>query len=171
MRRAALGALVGCLLVAAVVLQVSLLARLGLPAATPDLVLVVVVALAYARGPSVGAVVGFAGGLVLDLAPPADHPAGQWALVLTVVGYLAGRTRTAAGAGGAARLGVLAALAAVGTALYAVLSAALGSGWTGIGGLAQLTLASAAYAAALGIAVVPATMWLLDRVEPPRVRW
>ena len=37
--------------------------------------------------------VGFAAGLALDLAPPADHLAGRWALALVVVGYVAGRAR------------------------------------------------------------------------------
>ena len=36
---------------------------------------------------------GFAAGLLLDLAPPADHVAGRWALALVLVGYLAGRVR------------------------------------------------------------------------------
>ena len=34
-----------------------------------------------------------AAGLVLDLVPPADHEVGRWALVLTLVGYLAGLAR------------------------------------------------------------------------------
>ena len=33
-------------------------------------------------------------GLLLDLAPPADHVVGRWALALIVVGYVAGRMRT-----------------------------------------------------------------------------
>lgn len=96
-RRQAL--LVAVLLLVAVVLQATWLARTtGLAApvagAVPDLVLVVVVVVALLRGPSLGALVGFAGGLLLDLAPPADHLAGRWALALVVAGYLAGLVRT-----------------------------------------------------------------------------
>ena len=40
-----------------------------------------------------GLVLGFGAGLLLDLAPPADHYAGRWALALVVVGYVAGRLR------------------------------------------------------------------------------
>ena len=59
----------------------------------PNLVLLVVVGAALVRGPQFAAVLGFVAGAVLDLAPPADHIAGRWALALVVVGYLAGRVR------------------------------------------------------------------------------
>ena len=71
-------------------MQVTLMSRLPLPGATPDLLLLVVVALALAHGPGFGLVCGFAAGLAADLVPPADHEVGRWALVLTLVGYLAG---------------------------------------------------------------------------------
>ena len=48
---------------------------------------------ALVRGPQFAAVLGFFAGLLLDLAPPADHVAGRWALALVVVGYVAGRMR------------------------------------------------------------------------------
>ena len=50
-------------------------------------------ALALAYGPGFGLVCGFAAGLAVDLVPPADHEVGRWALVLTLVGYLAGLGR------------------------------------------------------------------------------
>ena len=59
----------------------------------PNLVLLVVVAAALTRGPQFAAVLGFVAGVLLDLAPPADHIAGRWALALVVVGYVAGRVR------------------------------------------------------------------------------
>ena len=59
----------------------------------PNLCLLVVVAAALVRGPEQAAVLGFVAGLLLDLAPPADHVAGRWALALVVVGYVAGRMR------------------------------------------------------------------------------
>ena len=64
----------------------------------PNLALLVVVAAALVRGPEFAAVLGFAAGLAVDLAPPADRVAGRWALALVVVGYLAGRVRREAGA-------------------------------------------------------------------------
>ena len=81
------------LLTVALAVQVTLMSRLPLPGATPDLLLLVVVALALAHGPGFGLVCGFAAGLAADLVPPADHEVGRWALVLTLVGYLAGMAR------------------------------------------------------------------------------
>jgi rod shape-determining protein MreD len=37
--------------------------------------------------PEVGAIVGFFGGFFLDLAPSANGPVGQWALILAAVGF------------------------------------------------------------------------------------
>jgi rod shape-determining protein MreD len=83
-------AAVGVILVAAVVAQVAVLPWLPLPGGPPDAVLVAVVAFALSSGERPGAVGGFGAGLVLDLVPPADHSVGQWALVLCLVGCLAG---------------------------------------------------------------------------------
>src|ERR1041384_1273635 len=78
------------LVIVALVIQVSVLARLHLPGAVPDLVLLTVLGLALVYGHVGGALIGFGAGLLSDLAPPADHAAGRYALVLCVIGYLAG---------------------------------------------------------------------------------
>ena len=84
MRRVLLSGLV---LLAAVLLQIIVINSLPLPGASgPDLVLVVVAALAVTGGPMEGALAGFAGGLALDIAPPAVHLVGQQALGFCVVG-------------------------------------------------------------------------------------
>ena len=75
-------ALVG--LAAVLLAQLTLLPRLPLPGATPDLVLVVVAGLALVRGPLVGSLLGFAVGLLADLG--ADSELGRTALVLALVG-------------------------------------------------------------------------------------
>ena len=77
----------------ALVLQLSVFSQLSWHGVVPDLVLLVVVAAALVRGAEFGMVLGFAGGVLLDLAPPADHVAGRWALALLLVGYVAGRVR------------------------------------------------------------------------------
>lgn len=79
------------LLILAVLVEVTVFAPLDFPGATPTLVLVVVVILAGQFGSMAGAVCGFAGGLLLDIAPPAAGTIGVTALLLTVVGYAAGR--------------------------------------------------------------------------------
>ena len=79
-------------LFAAVVIQLTVVNRLPLPGgAAPDLVLLLVTAIAVAATPAVAAVTGFAGGLALDVAPPAAHYAGQYALVFCLTGYAASR--------------------------------------------------------------------------------
>lgn len=64
------------LIVVALVIQVSVLARLQLPGAVPDLVLMTVLGLALVYGHLGGAFVGFAAGLLADLAPPPTTPPG-----------------------------------------------------------------------------------------------
>jgi cell shape-determining protein MreD len=75
--------------VAAVVLQVSVFhafSALSYDGVVPNLALLVVVAAGLVRGPELAALLGFVGGLAIDLAPPADHIAGRWALGLVVAG-------------------------------------------------------------------------------------
>lgn len=72
----------------ALLLQTTVLARLPLPGGVPDLLLVLVVAFALAEGPLSGTVTGFAAGLLADLG--ADHELGRLALVYALVGYAAG---------------------------------------------------------------------------------
>jgi rod shape-determining protein MreD len=83
-------------ILAAVLIQVTVLNNVPFPGgAGPNLVLVAVVAMALATGPRDGAIIGFAAGLALDIAPPASGLLGQSALVLCLVGYGCGRLRLA----------------------------------------------------------------------------
>ncbi|MFB4281298.1 MULTISPECIES: rod shape-determining protein MreD [unclassified Nonomuraea] len=86
----------GVSVVLALLAQVMLVNRVPLPAGgAPDLVLLAVIGAALARGPAPGAVLGFFAGLLVDVMPPSAHLAGQYAFVMALVGYVAGR-----GAGG-----------------------------------------------------------------------
>jgi rod shape-determining protein MreD len=80
----------------ALVLQLTVFPHLAWHGIVPNLCLLVVVGAALSRGADFGAVTGFAAGLLLDLAPPADHVAGRWALALVLVGYVVGRVRAEA---------------------------------------------------------------------------
>jgi rod shape-determining protein MreD len=83
-------------ILAAILLQVTILNNVPFPGGSPpDLVFVVVVALALASGPLDGAVIGFAAGLAVDIAPPASNLVGQSALAFCLVGYGCGRLRGA----------------------------------------------------------------------------
>ncbi len=78
-------------LVALAIVQVSLVDFLPTPWAVPDLVVVAVLAVAVARGPLIGGLVGAGAGLILDLIPPAAGPLGGWMLVLALAGAVMGR--------------------------------------------------------------------------------
>jgi rod shape-determining protein MreD len=87
--------LIGLLaLVVAITVQLVIVNRVALPGGgEPDLVLLVVAALAVSNGPMTGVLAGFFGGLALDIAPPGGHLAGEYALVFCLVGYVCGRLR------------------------------------------------------------------------------
>jgi rod shape-determining protein MreD len=112
---------------AAILLQVTVLNNLPLPGgAPPDLVLVVVVALALAGGPLEGAVIGFAAGLAVDIAPPASHLVGQSALAFCLAGYGCGRLRGTLERSAWLPVTAVAAGAAAGEALYALVGLTFG---------------------------------------------
>jgi rod shape-determining protein MreD len=100
-RRALTVVVLATALFAAVVIQLTVVNRLPFPGAAgsgstgPDLVLLLVTAIAVATSPLTGAVTGFAGGLALDIAPPAAHYAGEYALVFCLAGYAAARVHYA----------------------------------------------------------------------------
>jgi rod shape-determining protein MreD len=74
-----------------VVFQLTIVDRIAFPGgAGPNLVLLVVAALALAGGPMAGVLTGFLAGLALDVAPPGSHFVGQNALVFCLVGYFCG---------------------------------------------------------------------------------
>ena len=73
----------------AALLQVVLVSSLVIAGGAPDLLLVVVVALGLLRGSVPGAVLGFVGGLVVDLVTLGTL--GVTSLILTLVGFWAGR--------------------------------------------------------------------------------
>jgi rod shape-determining protein MreD len=82
---------VGLLLLLALVLQVSVLSRIGIAAGHPDVVVLVVAAVAFYAGSVPGVATGFAAGFLLDLATGATM--GASSLVLIAVGYGVGRFR------------------------------------------------------------------------------
>jgi rod shape-determining protein MreD len=85
-------ALVSIVLTAvAVVIQLTIVDRIAFPGGGgPNLVLLLVAALALAGGPMAGVLTGFFAGLALDVAPPGSHFIGQSALVFCLIGYVCG---------------------------------------------------------------------------------
>lgn len=153
------------LVVVGLALQTSVFGHLAFQGVVPNLVLLLVVATALARGPEVAATLGLLAGLALDLAPPADHVAGRWALALVVVGYLAGRVRQDAGSSAFAAVVTVAACSFVGTSLFAVSGLFLGD--PGVDVTAVLTVVSigVVYDVLLTPLVLPPVLLLLRRLE------
>lgn len=69
-------------------IQESVVSRIHLPITGFSLYLAVLVCLIALEDRNGAVVMGFIGGLVLDLAPTSQSPFGQWALIFTVIGYL-----------------------------------------------------------------------------------
>ncbi|MER5875559.1 rod shape-determining protein MreD [Streptomyces sp. NPDC001910] len=155
------------LVVVALVIQVSVLARLHLPGAVPDLVLLTVIALAMVYGHVGGALIGFGAGLLSDVVPPADHAAGRYALVLCVIGYCAGLVKPENGrlksATGSMAVVVVAAIGS--TLLYAGVGALVGDTAARHVGLTSLLFTAALYDLLLAPFVVPVVMALARRAE------
>jgi rod shape-determining protein MreD len=87
----------GVLVFTAAILQASVFADVDILGGTPDLLLVVLVCVALLRGSVYGAVCGFFGGLILDIA---DLGAlGITSLLLTLLGYWIGRYGETTGRG------------------------------------------------------------------------
>lgn len=155
------------LVVVALVIQVSVLARLHLPGAVPDLLLLTVLGLALVYGHVGGALIGFGAGLLADLAPPADHAAGRYALVLCVIGYLAGLVKPENGRIKSATGPMLVVVAAAigSTLLYAGVGALVGDTAARHVGLTGLLFSAALYDLLLAPFVVPGVMFLARRAD------
>ncbi|UMG93169.1 rod shape-determining protein MreD [Nocardioides sp. TF02-7] len=159
-------------LLTALLLQVTVFPHLAWNGVVPDLVLLVVVGAALVTDPRFATLLGFGAGLLLDLAPPADHVAGRWTLALLVVGYVVGRLAhdhqaltgrpsyglmVVAGAGGSF----------VGTSVFALTGVLLRDPVVEVGQLLEVVLTALAWDALAALVVVPATVWLFTR-EPGR---
>lgn len=161
-------ALVAILLTAsALLVQVSVLPFLSWHGVGPNLVLLVVVAAALSCGSEFAMALGFAGGVMLDLAPPADHIAGRWALALVAVGYLAGYVRTSR-QGPLAVAGIVLASSFVGTSIFALTGVLLRDPALGVGELLGGVLQSMAGDLLLAPLVLWPGMRLLHHLQPER---
>jgi rod shape-determining protein MreD len=163
------GAVFLALLLAAVVLQVSFFGYFAWDGVVPNLVLLVVVAAGLVRGPEVAAALGFAGGLAIDLVPPADHVAGRWALALVVVGYLAGRVRPESGRSSLVALTTVAACSFVGTSVYALSGMLLRDPSIPVGEALRVIPEALVYDLLIAPFVLPPVMRLFRRLRPAQV--
>ena len=151
----------------ALILQVSFFPHLAWDGIVPNVCLLVVVGAALTRGPEFAAVLGFAAGLALDLAPPADHLAGRWALALVVVGYVAGRVRRDAQPTAGTVVVTVAASSFVGTSVFALSGLVLGDP-IGIPQMLEVVLVGVLWDVLLTPLVLPPVMAVFRRLQPDR---
>jgi rod shape-determining protein MreD len=149
------GAALAALVCAAVLAQAVVFRYVAIDGVVPDIALVLVVVAAIHRGPEFGALLGFAAGLLVDLAPPADHVAGRWALALVVVGYLAGRVRQDARSSALGAVLVVGAASFVGTSLYALSGVVIGDGAVPVDQTLQVIVTSVLWDVLLAPLLVP----------------
>lgn len=158
----------GALVLVALVLQVAVFPHLAWDGIVPNFCLLVVVAAALVRGPGFAATLGFFAGLALDLAPPADHVAGRWALALVIVGYVAGLMRQDTRSSATTVVATVAASSFIGTSVYALSGVVLGDAVAGGGDLLRVILVALLWDVLLTPLVLPGVMRLLTRLEPAR---
>jgi rod shape-determining protein MreD len=160
------GLLFTLVLLFAVVLQVSFFSFFSYDGVVPNLVLLVVVAAALTRGPELASLLGFVGGLAIDLVPPADHVAGRWALALVLVGYVAGRVRQDAGRSSLVALGTVAAASFVGTSVFALSGMLLRDPAIPVADALQVIPTALLYDLLLAPFVLPLAMRMFRRMQP-----
>ncbi len=165
-------ALVAAALVAAgLVLQFSVFAPFAWRGVVPNLVLLVVVAGALVRGPQFGMVLGFAGGALLDLVPPADHVAGRWALALLLVGYVVGRVIDETRVGRQQKslaflVSMVAGASLLGSSVFAFTGVVLQDPVLPLGEVVLVILVGLVWDVVLTPLVMPLLMRVFDRLEP-----
>ena len=164
-RRFLLGAVTVLL---ALLLQTTVVARLPLPGAAPDLLLVLVVAYALAEGSASGMLTGFTAGLLADLL--SDAELGRLALVYVVVGYLAGLAADETERSTVLPFVVVGLSAAGALVLYAAEGFLLGDPRASIAALGRALSSSVAYCVLLTPLVVPAVGLLVRRLDDSPLR-
>lgn len=154
-------------------LQTTVLARLTLLGVIPQLVLVVVVSLAFLDGERVGLVAGFFGGLLLDLQLPPDSIVGLTALVYTLVGFGVGYLRQySVGESVWTPVLAVAVASAVAEAGYALLAIMLGRSWVGLVYTAKVVGLVVLYDALLTPFAFPLVRKVANRFRPEKIyRW
>ncbi len=161
---------VGLVVLIALTLQTTLLAQLTLLGVIPQLVLVVVVSLAWLDGERVGVTAGFLGGLLLDLQLPPASIVGLTALVYTFIGYGVGYFRQySVGESVWAPALAVAVSSAVAEGGYALLAILLGRAWVSLTFTAKVAGLVVLYDTLLTPFVFPLVRRVAERFRPERV--
>jgi rod shape-determining protein MreD len=163
--------IVAAVVIAAVTAQVAVFSLFSVNGVVPNLALIVVVAAAISRGQEFGVVVGFCAGLLVDLAPPAEHVAGRWALALVVVGILAGRVRSDASRNPLAGLATVAVCSFVGTSLFALSGLVLDDHALPVGQMVQVIGISVLWDVVMAPLLLPVLLLVFERTRAPELAY
>lgn len=150
----------------ALVVQVAVFPHLAWRGVVPNLCLLVVVAAALTVKAPTAMVLGFLAGVALDLAPPADHVAGRWALALSVVAFLAARVRQDVRPTATAVVATVAAASFVGTSIFALTGLLLEPVATPVPQLLEVIGVAVVWDVLLTPFVLPPLMRLFGRLDP-----
>ena len=150
----------------ALVLQVSLFPHLAWHGIVPNLCLLVVVGAALTVNAPSAMLLGFVAGVALDLAPPADHVAGRWALALSVVAFLAARMRQDVKPTATAVVATVAAASFIGTSIFALTGLLLEDQALSVPQLLEVIGVAVVWDVLLTPFVLPPLMKLFGRLEP-----
>jgi len=166
-------AAISALVVVAVAVQSTLLTLTTILGVIPQLVLVLVVSLAYLEGERVGIVAGFCGGLLVDLLLPVGSITGLTALVYTLIGYGVGSLRQYAPSDSVWMPVFTVSLASVvAEGSYAVLTVILGGRFVGFTLTTKIAGLVVLYNTLLTPFVFPLVRRIGMRLRPERVyRW
>jgi rod shape-determining protein MreD len=165
-------AAIGAILVAALALQSTVVAQVTLLGVIPQLVLIVVVSLAFTDGPRVGVVAAFAGGLLQDLLLP-QAIVGLTALVYVLIAYAVGSFREYSTTESVwAPVFVVALSSFLAEASYAVLAVILGQPWVSFVYTSKVIGLVVLYNTLLTPLLFPLIRRVADRFRPERIhRW
>jgi rod shape-determining protein MreD len=156
------------LLAVALVAQVSIVARMGLPGGRLDLVLVLLAAISLIEGPLVGAISGFVVGVLADLA--SSHVLGQSALIMCLIGYAVGLVMDAAQRSVAVPVAMIGGASLLGTLGYAAITSILGEAAMTGGEAVGHAFAAGVYAVLLTPFVFPPLLIASRRLAGGRAR-
>jgi rod shape-determining protein MreD len=153
--------------VAALVLQDSLLAQLRVLDVSAELMMLLPICAGVLRGPERGAAVGFGAGLALDLL--LSTPFGMSALAYTLVGYFAGLVQgTILRASWWIPVLTAAAASAAGVVVYVMVASVVGQSGLVNGRLWTIMAVVAVLNGLLSVAVLPLVRWALAGGREPR---
>lgn len=152
-------------ILAAMLLQVAIAPHIAIGGIVPNMLLLVVVTLALVQGPRSGMVAGFSAGLIFDLLGTA--PIGPGALVLCLVGFVAGSLQANTFAEGwTLPLVVLFIASLIAEVAYGIVLAVLGEGGAVLGAVLTVMVPGAVYNAALAVLLYPWLARFLRRDKP-----